>query len=161
MLHEELNDRQKTILHSIIQQFILAAPPVGSRNITEKFYSNYWELKYIYTQIYLKLKMINFAIDNIESCLKLCKDNYSVYKLAGDIYFHANDYKKSEEFYMKCISFEDKNDIDFYLSLADVSLKNKRINQSVNYFDLALKIDSKHNLALKGKSNVLSLLNKK
>jgi len=43
MLHEELNDREKTILHSIIQQFILAASPVGSRNITKKFYSNYWE----------------------------------------------------------------------------------------------------------------------
>jgi len=37
MLHEELNDREKTILRSIIQQFILTASPVGSRNITEKF----------------------------------------------------------------------------------------------------------------------------
>jgi len=43
MLHEELNDREKTILRSIIQQFILAASPVGSRNITKKFCSNYWE----------------------------------------------------------------------------------------------------------------------
>jgi len=128
---------------------------------SEKFYLNNWELKYIYAKIYLKLKMINFAIDNIESCLKLCKDNYSVYKLAGDIYFHANDYKKSEEFYLKCVSFKDVNDIDFYLSLADVSLKNKKINQSVNYYDIVLKIDSKHNIALSGKRNALSLLNKK
>lgn len=37
MLHEELNDREKTILRSIIQQFILTASPVGSRNITKKF----------------------------------------------------------------------------------------------------------------------------
>ncbi len=37
MLHEELNDREKTILRSIIQQFILTASPVGSRNITKRF----------------------------------------------------------------------------------------------------------------------------
>lgn len=37
MLHEELNDREKTILRSIVQQFILTASPVGSRNITKKF----------------------------------------------------------------------------------------------------------------------------
>jgi len=37
VLHEELNDREKTILRSIIQQFILTASPVGSRNITKKF----------------------------------------------------------------------------------------------------------------------------
>lgn len=37
MLHEDLNDREKTILRSIVQQFILTASPVGSRNITKKF----------------------------------------------------------------------------------------------------------------------------
>ncbi len=37
MLYEDLNDREKTILKSIVQQFILTASPVGSRNITKKF----------------------------------------------------------------------------------------------------------------------------
>ncbi len=37
MLHEDLNDREKTILRSIVQQFILTASPVGSRNITKRF----------------------------------------------------------------------------------------------------------------------------
>jgi heat-inducible transcriptional repressor len=37
MLNEELNDREKNILRHIIQQFILTASPVGSRNITKKF----------------------------------------------------------------------------------------------------------------------------
>ena len=37
MLYEDLNDREKTILRSIVQQFILTASPVGSRNITKKF----------------------------------------------------------------------------------------------------------------------------
>lgn len=37
MLNEELNDREKTILRSIVHQFILTAAPVGSRNITKKF----------------------------------------------------------------------------------------------------------------------------
>jgi len=34
---EELNEREKNILRSVIQQFILTASPVGSRNITKKY----------------------------------------------------------------------------------------------------------------------------
>ncbi|NWG28321.1 MAG: heat-inducible transcription repressor HrcA [Ignavibacteriaceae bacterium] len=34
---EELNPREKAILRSIVQQFILTATPVGSRNITKKY----------------------------------------------------------------------------------------------------------------------------
>ena len=37
MIYENLNEREKTILRSIVQQFILTASPVGSRNITKKF----------------------------------------------------------------------------------------------------------------------------
>lgn len=41
MIYEDLNDREKTILRSIIHQFILTASPVGSRNITKKFNIGY------------------------------------------------------------------------------------------------------------------------
>jgi len=34
---EELNQREKAILRSIVQQFILTATPVGSKNITKKY----------------------------------------------------------------------------------------------------------------------------
>jgi heat-inducible transcriptional repressor len=34
---EELNDREKTILRSVVQQFIITASPVGSRYITKKY----------------------------------------------------------------------------------------------------------------------------
>ena len=37
MEKEELTQREKTILRSIVQQFILTATPVGSRNITKKY----------------------------------------------------------------------------------------------------------------------------
>ena len=37
MGHEELSDREKLILRSIIQQFILTASPVGSRNIAKRY----------------------------------------------------------------------------------------------------------------------------
>jgi heat-inducible transcriptional repressor len=37
MVHEELSDREKMILRSVIQQFILTASPVGSRFITKKY----------------------------------------------------------------------------------------------------------------------------
>jgi len=37
MIHEELNEREKLILKSIIQQFILTAVPVGSRFISKKY----------------------------------------------------------------------------------------------------------------------------
>lgn len=35
--HQELSEREKNILRFIIQQFILTASPVGSRNITKKY----------------------------------------------------------------------------------------------------------------------------
>ncbi len=37
MDEEKLNEREKTILRSVVQQFILTATPVGSRNITKKY----------------------------------------------------------------------------------------------------------------------------
>lgn len=37
MMNQELNEREKNILRYIIQQFILTATPVGSRNITKKY----------------------------------------------------------------------------------------------------------------------------
>lgn len=37
MLKKELNEREKNILRFIIQQFILTASPVGSRNISKKY----------------------------------------------------------------------------------------------------------------------------
>lgn len=37
MLHDKLNDREKNVLRYIIQQFILTASPVGSRNIAKKY----------------------------------------------------------------------------------------------------------------------------
>jgi heat-inducible transcriptional repressor len=37
MIHEELNEREKLILKSIVQQFILTAAPVGSRFISKKY----------------------------------------------------------------------------------------------------------------------------
>ena len=37
MPFDELNEREKNILRSIIQQFILTASPVGSRNITKRY----------------------------------------------------------------------------------------------------------------------------
>ena len=37
MLHEHLNEREKNVLRYIIQQFILTASPVGSRNIAKKY----------------------------------------------------------------------------------------------------------------------------
>ncbi|OGU27266.1 MAG: heat-inducible transcription repressor HrcA [Ignavibacteria bacterium GWA2_35_9] len=36
-MYRELNEREKNILRHIIQQFILTASPVGSRNITKKY----------------------------------------------------------------------------------------------------------------------------
>jgi len=37
MITEELNEREKSILRSVIQQFILTAAPVGSRNVAKNY----------------------------------------------------------------------------------------------------------------------------
>ena len=125
---------------------------------SEKFYSNYWEVKFIYAKIYLSTKMINHAIKNIETCIKMNTANYKVYKLAGEIYYKAEDFIKSEEFFVKSINLNDNNSTELYIKLADICIKNKKNYEAVNYYDLALKINSKHNIALKGKKKALSLM---
>lgn len=127
---------------------------------SEKFYSNYWELKYIYADIYLNMKMINHAIKNIEACIKMTTANYMVYELAGEIYFKAKNYIKSEEYFLKCFNLNDKYDLNLCLKLADVSLKNSKIDEAINYFNFVLKENPKHNIALKGKRNALSSMKK-
>src|SRR5512140_2064631 len=37
MINDELNEREKSILRYVVQQFILTALPVGSRNITKRY----------------------------------------------------------------------------------------------------------------------------
>ncbi|MCH7972862.1 MAG: tetratricopeptide repeat protein [Bacteroidetes bacterium] len=125
---------------------------------SEKFYSNYWELKFIYAEIYLSTKMINHAIKNIETCIKMSTANYKVYKLAGEIYYKAKNYIKSEKYFVECISLNENQSTYLYIKLADICIKNKKIDKAVNYYDLVLKMNSKHNIALKGKKNALSLL---
>lgn len=125
---------------------------------SEKFYSNYWELKFIYAEIYLSTKMIKHAIKNIETCIKMSTANYKVYKLAGEIYYKAKNYIKSEKYFVECISLNENQSTYLYIKLADICIKNKKIDEAVNYYDLVLKINSKHNIALKGKKNALSLL---
>ena len=125
---------------------------------SEKFYSNYWELKFIYAEIYLSTKMINHAIKNIETCIKMSTANYKVYKLAGEIYYKAKNYIKSEKYFVECISLNENQSTYLYIKLADICIKNKKIDEAVNYYDLVLKMNSKHNIALKGKKNALSLL---
>ncbi len=125
---------------------------------SEKFYANYWELKFIYAKIYFEMKMMNHAIDNIEACIKMTTANFGVYELAGEIYFHAKDYVKSEEYFKKCFNLNDKPDVDLYIKLANVCLKNNKINDAVNFYDLVLNKYPKHNEALKGKKNTLSLI---
>lgn len=125
---------------------------------SEKFYSNYWELKFIYAEIYLSTKMINHAIKNIETCIKMSTANYKVYKLAGEIYYKAKNYIKSEKYFVECISLNENQSTYLYIKLADICIKNKKIDEAVNYYDLVLKMNSKHNIALKGKKNALALL---
>ncbi|HED08465.1 MAG TPA: tetratricopeptide repeat protein [Ignavibacteria bacterium] len=125
---------------------------------SEKFYSNYWELKFIYAKIYLNIKMISHAINNIEACIKMNIANYKVYKLAGEIYYKARDYIKSEEYFKKCINLNGNIDTDLYIKLAGICIKNNKINEAVDYYDLVLKINPKHNIALKGKKDALSLM---
>ena len=38
MFSDHLNEREKNILRYVIQQFVLTATPVGSRNITKKYH---------------------------------------------------------------------------------------------------------------------------
>ncbi len=128
---------------------------------SEKFYSNYWELKYIYAKIYLNIKMLNHAIENIEACLKMCTVNNKVYKLAGDIYYKSKDYIKSEEYYVRCLNSNEIVDLNLYLNIADVCIKNNKIEEALKYYNSVLKKDSKHNAALKGKNKALMLTKNK
>jgi tetratricopeptide (TPR) repeat protein len=126
----------------------------------EVMLNNFWELKLTYAVCYYNLGMYAHAVTPIESSIRLNPKEPSVYGWGGKIYLKLGDYLKAEKYFRKQIDLSADISSDAYTGLAEACLKNKKINDALNYFDIALKIDPE-NISAKDGKKFANSLNKK
>lgn len=127
----------------------------------EVLYNNYWELSSIYADIYYNLGMHAHAVVPIEKAIKLNPNETKLYDLAGKIYFKLGDFYKAEKSFLKLIESSEDITADAYTSLAETFMKENKVKDALQYFELALKIDPKNKNASEGKKIVSRVINKK
>ncbi len=125
----------------------------------EVFYSNYWELNYIYAETYFKLCMYAHAAAPIEKAIKLNPDEPSPYELAGKIYLKMGDYSKAEKYFLNYIEKIEYVSSDTYAFLAEAYLNSENPKDALAYYDIAIKLDPGNKNAIEGKNKASFLLN--
>jgi tetratricopeptide (TPR) repeat protein len=124
----------------------------------EVVYSDFYELNLLFSIIYYNLGMFAHAVKPIEKALKLNHSDPSSYEWAGRIYLKLSDYIKAESYFVKHIQSVESPSPDIYSSLAEACLKNKKAEDALMYYDIALKLDPQNLFAAEGKKNVSQLL---
>lgn len=133
---------------------------VGFLIKAEKLYSNYWEIHLLYAIIYYYRQMFVHALNSIEYALKLNGKEANILEWCGKIYFKNSLYKKAEKYLLKLIEMHSDISFEIYSLLAETLLQLNKLEDSLNYFELALKIKPDFEPALKGKKKVSKMLNK-
>lgn len=133
---------------------------VGFLVKAEKLYSGYWEIHLLYAIIYYYKKMYVHALGSIEYALKLNGKEIKILEWCGKIYFKNSEYKKAEKYLLKFIETQSEVSFEIYSLLAETLLQLNKLEDSLNYFELALKIKPDFEPAIKGKTKVSKLLNK-
>lgn len=124
----------------------------------EVFYSNYWELNYIYAETYFKLDMYAHAASPIEKAIKLNPEEPSPYELAGKIYLKLGDYSKAEKYFLDYIEKIENVSSDVYAYLAEAYLNSKKAKDALAYYDIAIKLDPENKTAIEGKNKASFIL---
>ncbi len=127
---------------------------------TEALYANFWELNFIYAECYFNLGMYAHAVSPVEKAIKLNTKEPKLLQLAGMIYLKHGDYLKAEKQFLKFIESIENVSSEDYTKLAEACLKNLKVKDAVNYFDVALKLDPANKFALEGKKNASKMLKK-
>ncbi len=126
----------------------------------EVLYANFWELNYIYAEIYLNLDMYTHAAKAIEKAMNLNSEESSIYQLAGKIYLKLEYYKKSEKNFLKYIELNEEVPSEVYSKLAESCFKSGKLIEAQAYYDIAIKINPSNEHAILGKKNAEEFLNK-
>ncbi|MGB5848181.1 MAG: tetratricopeptide repeat protein [Ignavibacteriaceae bacterium] len=127
----------------------------------EVMYDDDWELQLIISKIYYYLKMYTHSFDSINKGIKLNKKEAVLYKWAGKINLKLVDYNKAKKYFEKHIDLKKDITSNDYTYLADACLKSGKLNEALNFFNTAIRLDPKNKMALEGKGKTNDLLNKK
>lgn len=122
----------------------------------EFFYSNYWELYYLFAKAYNGLNMPNHAMQFIQKSIKLNPDSSEVLEEMGKTYYKLRDFKKAREFFLRYIDTVDFISAEIYTYLAQAYVNEQMFDEADIYLDLALKIDPNYEPALQERNKINS-----
>ena len=105
--------------------------------------------------------MYTHSYDSINKGIKLNKKEPVLYKWAGKINLKLVDYNKAKKSFEKYIDLKEDITSKDYSYLAGACLKSGKLNEALNFFNTAIKLDPKNKIALEGKGKTNDLLNKK
>ena len=127
----------------------------------EVMYDNDWELQLMMAKLYYYLRMFTHSSVPINKGIKLNKKEAVLYKWAGKINLKLADYNKAKKCFEKYIELKKDITSNDYNSLANACLKSGKLNDALNFYNNAIKLDPKNKTALEGKDKINALLNKK
>ena len=119
-------------------------------NKASEFYSGYYELHLLYAIIYYYLEMDYNALQSIEKTLRLNKTDPSVFDWGGRIALKCGEPKKSIKYFEKYQDAGGVLNADFYSNYGMALLHSKDIDSAKKHFELALKFEPEHKMAITG-----------
>jgi tetratricopeptide (TPR) repeat protein len=125
----------------------------------EVMYDDDWELQLIIAKTYYHLQMFTHSSDSVLKGIKLNSKEPVLYKWAGKINLKLDNFVKAKEYFEKHIDLKEEITSDDYTYLADACFRSGRLNEALNFYDTAIKLDPKNILALEGKGKTNNLLN--
>ena len=123
-------------------------------------YNNHWELSLLIAKNYFSLEMFAHASDSILKGLKQKKEEAVLYEWAGKINMKLDNFVKARTYFQKHIELKEKTTSGDYAYLAEACLKSGKLNEALDFYDTAIKLDPKNFSAQKGKEYTNQLLTK-
>ncbi|MEI7812563.1 MAG: hypothetical protein WCJ01_09070 [Ignavibacteria bacterium] len=121
-------------------------------NKAEKIYSN-WETSWLMGIIYYYQSMYYHAVIAFEKAIKLNEKEISLLEWAGKSYLKLGDYINAYKHLLKYINFVGPSSAA-YTDIAIACLNLQKTDEAVLYFDTAIMLDPKNQIALEGKKKM-------
>jgi tetratricopeptide (TPR) repeat protein len=102
--------------------------------------------------------MFNHAVTSVLKALRQNPNEATVYEWAGKIFLKNGEYLKAENNFIKHIDMVENPSSEIYSKLGETCLKNKKTNDALQYYELALKLDPLNKFAVEGKKNASFIL---
>lgn len=109
----------------------------------EKTFYHDYTFNMLFGIVYYELEMIEHAVTHIEKALAIRQDDPEINLWAGKIYFKVQDYSKSESSLLYFINHSESITPEACYLLAEIYLQKNNIDESLKYYDLAVKLEPK------------------